>query len=252
MKSAIKPNVPMQSIEFWNNVFSSGKENNCSQVEPPDLNDPILQRALVHFGNIKNKTLIDLGCGLGTASLFFAYYGANVISVDLSEVAINNLSEYCNNNNIHSIKPIKLAALDISKLGKVDIVFGSMILHHIEPFDKFAFCLRDVIKPKGKGFFYENNASSSLMIWFRKKIVGRLWVPKFGDPDEFPLLSDEINELRKYFTVEIEFPELLYFRMIPNYIFLGHFKKPFELLDKYFYKYRSFRDKSYRQCLYIS
>ena len=242
----------MQSIEFWNNIFSSGKENDCPHVELPDLNDPILRRALVHFGNIQNKTLIDLGCGRGTASLFFAYYGANVISIDFSEVAINNLSEYCNSNNINSIKPIKLDALDISTLGKVDIVFGSMILHHIEPFDKFIVCLRDIIMPKGKGFFFENNASSSLMIWFRQNIVGKLWIPKFGDPDEFPLMPAEVDELRKHFHVDVEFPELLYFRMIPNYIFRGRFKKPFELLDEYFYKYRSFRDKSYRQCLYLS
>jgi len=191
-------------------------------------------------------------CGRGTASLFFAYYGANVISVDLSEVAINNLSEYCKNNTIDSIEPIKLDAIDISKLGKVDVVFGSMILHHLEPFDKFATCLRDVIKPEGKGFFFENNAGSSLMIWFRKNIVGKLWIPKYGDPDEYPLMVEEINELRKHFNVEIEFPELLYFRMISSYIFRGHFKKPFELLDKYFYKCNLFRDKSYRQCLYIS
>lgn len=244
--------MAVASQEFWNNVFSNGKGHNCPQVKPPDLNDPILRRALVYFGDIQNKTLIDLGSGRGTASLFFAYYGANVISVDLSEVAINNLTEYCNNNNINSIKPIKLEALDISTLGKVDIVFGSMILHHIEQFYKFVVCLRDVIKPKGKGFFFENNAGSSLMMWFRKNIVGKLWIPKFGDPDEYPLMPEEINELRKYFNVEVEFPELLYFRMIPNYIFRGHFKRPFELLDKYFYRYSSFRDKSYRQCLYIS
>lgn len=145
--------MAVASQEFWNNVFSNGKGHICSQVEPPDLNDPILRRALAHFGNIQNKTLIDFGCGRGMASLFFAYYGANIISIDSSEVAINNLSGYCIKYNVSSIMPVKLSALDISILGKVDIVFGSMILHHIESFDKFVICLRDVIKPKGKGFF---------------------------------------------------------------------------------------------------
>jgi hypothetical protein len=39
----------------------------------------------------------------------------------------------------------------------------------------------------GRGFFWENNARIKSMIWFRQNIVGKLWVPKFGDSEEFPL-----------------------------------------------------------------
>jgi 2-polyprenyl-3-methyl-5-hydroxy-6-metoxy-1,4-benzoquinol methylase len=242
----------MQAKEFWDNLFSKGQEGSYSRVEMPDLNDPILQKALKHFGNIQGKTVIDLGCGRGATSLFFEHYGANVISIDLSEMAINNLSEYCKNNSISNINPIRLPAQEISTLGKVDYVFGSMILHHIEPFEEFARILRDTIKPGGKGFFWENNARSKTIIWFRENIVGKLWVPKYGDPDEFPLTPNEVDELRKYFNIKIEFPELLYFRMISYYLLRGHFTKPFQMLDSYFYKFPKFRKYSYRQYLYLS
>ena len=242
----------MQAKEFWDNLFSKGQEGSYSRVEMPDLNDPILQKALKHFGNIQGKTVIDLGCGRGATSLFFEHYGANVISIDLSEIAINNLSEYCKNNSISNINPIRLPAQEISTLGKVDYVFGSMILHHIEPFEEFARILRDTIKPGGKGFFWENNARSKTIIWFRENIVGKLWVPKYGDPDEFPLTPNEVDELRKYFNIKIEFPELLYFRMISYYLLRGHFTKPFQMLDSYFYKFPKFRKYSYRQYLYLS
>jgi len=242
----------MQASEFWDKIFSKGQEGGYSRVEMPDPDSPILHRALGHFGNIENKIVIDLGCGRGATSLFFAYCGANVISVDLSEEAIANLSKYCQDNDIRNVTPMKMPAQVISKLGKADFMFGSMILHHIEPFDEFVRSLRNVIKPGGKGFFWENNAHSKTMIWFRQNIVGKLWMPKYGDPDEFPLTSSEVDEIKKYFHVEIEYPELLYFRMISSYLLRGNFRRPFQMLDNYCYKYTAFRKYSYRQYLCIS
>jgi len=242
----------MQATEFWDDFFSKGQEGGRVEIEMPDINDPTLKRALEHFGNVENKTVIDLGCGRGGTSLFFAYYGANVISVDLSDVAIKNLSKYCQDNGIENITPITLSAQEIKKLEKADFIYGSMILHHIEPFEEFASNLRNALKSGGKGFFCENNARSKIMIWFRQNIVGKLWVPKYGDPDEFPLTPSEIDELRKYFHVEVEFPELLYFRMVSKYLFRGHFRKPFQILDDYFFKYPALRKHSYRQYLCLS
>ena len=92
----------MQATEFWDNLFSREQDNYYSPVEIPDHNNPVLKRALAHFGNVANKTVIDLGCGRGATSLYFAHLGANVISVDLSEVAIKNLSNYCHDNGIEN------------------------------------------------------------------------------------------------------------------------------------------------------
>ena len=242
----------MHATEFWDNLFLQGQEFGYSRVEMPDLNDPVLQRALSHFGDVKGKTIIDLGCGRGATSLYFAHCGANVISVDSSEIAIKILSEYCKNNSIENISPLHISAQGINALPQVDYVFGSMILHHIEPFDEFALILRNSIKLGGKAFFWENNAQSKIMIWFRQNIIGKLWVPKYGDPDEFPLTPGEVGELRKRFNVNIEYPELLYFRMISFYLFRGHLMKPFQTLDGYFFKFQKFREHCYRQILLLT
>ena len=242
----------MRAEKFWDDIFSKGQAGSHSRVEMPDLYDPDLQSALKHFGSIGDQTVIDLGCGRGAASLFFAYYGAKVISVDLSKVAIQNLSEYCQDNGIRNVYPMKMPAQEISKLGKADFIFGSIVLHHIEPFDEFAKCLRTAIKPGGKGFFLENNGRSQTMIWFRQHVVGKAWVPKYGDPEEFPLTPSEVNEIRKYFRVQIEFPELLFFRMISKYLFRGHLNGLFTALDNYFYKYPGIRKYSYKQYLLLN
>tara|TARA_X000000368_G_C22926504_1_gene665528 strand:- start:178 stop:906 length:729 start_codon:yes stop_codon:yes gene_type:complete len=242
----------MKSKDFWDNIFEKGQSEYYSKIDLPKPDDPILKKAVGHFGNLKNKTLIDLGCGNGSSSLYFASLGANVISIDYSDIAIKNLSEYCIDHDIKNITPIKLSAQEITSLDKVDFVYGSMILHHIEPFDEFASKLRDVIKKDGKAFFYENNARSKLMIWFRENIVGKLWVPKYGDEEEFPLTPMEVDELRKYFNIKIEIPELLFFRMISVYLLRGFFKYPFEILDDYFYNYPSIRKYSYVQYLFFN
>ena len=65
----------MKSIEFWDNKFSQGQDNRYYRVETPDLNDPILQYALKYFGDVNEKKIIDIGCGSGKSSLFFAHHG---------------------------------------------------------------------------------------------------------------------------------------------------------------------------------
>ncbi len=241
----------MKSTEHWNNIYSKCQNSKYSRIERTDF-DPILQCALNFFGNVTDKKLIDLGCGSGKASLFFEHHGANVISIDSSEVAINNLAEYCVEKKINNITPIHIDCRELSTLGKVDFVFGTMILHHIEPFDEFVINLRDTIKSGGKGFFEENNARSRILMWFRNNIVGKLWVPKRGDKDESPLDLNELNLLKGCFNVEIEYPRLVFFGLIGMYLLPGHFKMFFKWLDKFFYRFHKIRKYSYRQCLYLS
>lgn len=241
----------METSEFWDSLYSEGKGDRYLPVDMPDADDPVLKTALSHFGLVEDKTIIDLGCGRGERSLYFAARGANVISVDISDFAIRNLSRHCKENGIDNIKPVKMYAQDLPSLGTVDFVFGVMVLHHIEPFAEFARSLSKVIAPGGKGFFWENNARSKIMIWFRQHLVGKLWVPKYGDPDEFPLMPSEVDEMRKHFDVQVEYPELYFFRMASKYLLRGHLGGAFEALDSYFYRYPSVRQYSYSQYLYL-
>lgn len=240
-------NKSNSASEYWDKIFSKENYHSYGIVDKSNIPYPIIKRALEHFESIEGKTVIDLGCGNGAASLIFAELGANVISIDLSENAINNLSNYCKEKGIDNIKAIKLSALEIDQLEGVDFIFGSMILHHIEPFKDFALKLKDTLADGAKGFFWENNARSNLIIWFRQNIVGKLWVPKYGDYDEFPLTPSEVDELREYFNIKIEYPELFYFRLISIYLLRGKFSSLFKLIDDKLYKYPYIRKYSYRQ-----
>ena len=246
------PSDPMDSKAFWDRVFSHGQDSAYSRIDVPAEEDAVLNAAIQHFGDVANKTVIDLGCGSGKAALFFAKRGARVIAIDQSDVAIENLSAFCAAQRISNLQLALVSALDVATLEPADFVFGSMILHHIEPFDAFTRALRDVLPIHGRAFFWENNASSKLLIWFRQNLVGKLWVPKCGDDEEFPLTPGEIEVLRRHFTVRVVYPELFYFRLISQYLIRGRLEGPFKFLDRVFYRWPWFRKRSYRQYVYLS
>jgi SAM-dependent methyltransferase len=239
------------AAEFWDRIFELGDRDAASRVEMPDPRNPVLRRACQHFGELSGRTLIDVGCGRGSTSLFFASRGATVISVDLSPVAIRNLTEYCTRQKIDNIRPVQLTAVELPRLGKADFVFGSMILHHLEPFERFVEALRAVLRPDGKAFFWENNARSPVLIWFRRNVVGKLWVPKYGDPDEFPLMPSEVALLRQRFRVRVEIAELVLFRLISLYLLRNHLRAPFAWADRVGYRFGWLRKYSYHQYLLL-
>ena len=243
------------ATEFWDAVFSDGMRGDYGEVRFLGEDDPVypgLQAALAHFGDLRGKTILDLGCGNGGTSLFFARHGANVIATDLSQAAIANLSDFCDREGITNVSAVHMPAQEIAGLEGIDFVFGCMILHHIEPFGEFVSSLRRVIPAGGRGFFLENNARSSLMIWFRENLVGKYGIPKFGDEEEFPLTVAEVDMLRQDFQVRIVYPELYLFRLIPQYLLRGRMQRPFLALDHFLARFPKILQYSYRQFVYLA
>ena len=241
----------MQSTEFWNQQYSN-ESVDYVEFDPTDPEGAALYAALDHFGDVSDRTLVDLGCGNGKTSLFFAARGARVVALDTSQVAIDQLSQYCEDNNIDNVETRVLSAHDVVQLEPSDFMFGSMILHHIEPFDEFVTAMRASIKPEGKAFFYENSANSQLLVWCRNNLVGRFGVPKYGDDDEFPLTPDEVRMLSKQFAVRQVFPELFFFRLISQYLLRMKLWNTFTAIDNFFYRFPSMAKYSYRQWLFLA
>jgi 2-polyprenyl-3-methyl-5-hydroxy-6-metoxy-1,4-benzoquinol methylase len=232
--------------EFWNHLYAN------HPTRMPNESDPMLLTAIDYFGSVRGAKLLDLGCGDGRSSLFFAKQGAEVTAIDISEVAIQNLAQFCQEQNIHNITPICCSALEIAALGPFDFVFGNMILHHLEPFAAFTQSLRQTLAPDGKAYFRENSAVSSLLIWFRDHLVGKFGIPKGGDDDEFPLTPQEVALLKQSFNVDITYSELLFFRLASQYLFKGYGHSVTEQLDQFFFQFPKLRKYSYRQHLFLS
>jgi ubiquinone/menaquinone biosynthesis C-methylase UbiE len=85
--------------------------------------------------NLKNKKILDLGCGNGTMSKYFIDNGAySVLAIDISTNMINEAKEKNSNEKI----TYKVCSMeDISKIkDKFDLVYSSLAFHYIEDFDK--------------------------------------------------------------------------------------------------------------------
>jgi 2-polyprenyl-3-methyl-5-hydroxy-6-metoxy-1,4-benzoquinol methylase len=233
------------SREHWENVYRHWP---LSMVED---DDPVAQAALAHFGDVRGQRLLDLGAGRGEFTLFFAQRGAQVVALDQSQVAIDELRVACREAGIDNVEAIVADAFEIAEHGPFDLVFGKFILHHIEPFDRFAAALRASIAPEGRAFFYENNSMSRLLVWFREHVVGRFGVPKLGDDDEFPLQPSEVDELRRLFSVEVQIRETYLARLASTYLARGHLDRVAGKIDGLLHRISSIRRFSYYQDLLL-
>ncbi len=208
-------------IEYWNDSLES--------FEPYDVDESPFEKDNEYFlkiiGDVNNKKLLDIGCGNGETSMYFARRGAIVTSIDMSETAVNNTLK---NAELHKVKvnAFRLDALEINKISdKFDLIIGKFILHHIEPFVQFVENLYKIVDNNGRAVFYENNARNKILMFFRKTVVGRFGVPKYGDNQEYPFTYLEFKMIKNRFkTVKLYYPQFRFFSLLAPYIFKNNEK----------------------------
>lgn len=236
-----------RGTQFWEDQYASRTA--------PDLPATVasaVDAAIAFFGPMQGKRVLDVGCGNGGTSLRLARAGALVTALDYSHGAVDNLNRYVESRGIGNLSAVRADAMQIDSLGRFDLVFGSLILHHLEPFGAFCAALRRTLVPGGRAFFLENNAASDLLIWFRRHVVGRLWVPRHGDGVEFPLSPAEIGQLRKHFEVRTEIPEMIFFQLVSSYLLRRRLTKLTKAIDELLFRLDVGRKYSYLQHVLIS
>lgn len=114
------------------------------------LNRQILSYAFLDVSSIRNKKILDAGCGTGEKSLFFAKNGAKVTSIDISKGQLA-----CFKKNIEkaglNIKVFEKDILNdsLTELGKFDIIVCTGVLHHTEDAYKGFLKLSSLLEKEG-------------------------------------------------------------------------------------------------------
>lgn len=123
----------MQQNIYDNDIFFN--EYIALRERKDNYNDLLEQPAMKKLlPDLKNKSVLDLGCGFGANCIDFVNRGAKrVIGIDLSKNMLNMAEQL---NSSEKIKYLNMSMTEISKLNeKFDFVYSSLAFHYIMDFD---------------------------------------------------------------------------------------------------------------------
>jgi len=167
--------------------------------------------ALSQMPELKGKRILDLGCGMGDASLFFASQGARVCSIDISPGMISLVKKM--STKFQFGKNIDARVMVAEKLEfpneHFDIVFGNGVLHHVIP----SLALKEVyrvLKPGGVATFIEPLRHNPIINIYRK-IADKVRTPTEKPLDYYSLTKLTKEKFRINFHEEFHLFTLLIF-----------------------------------------
>lgn len=152
------------------------------------------------LGNIKGKRLLDVGCGLGEASVYFAILGADVTSSDLSQGMLDATTRLAQANGV-SVKQHVASAEDmqLSPDAKFDIIYAGNLLHHVD-IEETITRIKPHLADGGVFVTWDPLAYNPAINVYRSMATD------VRTPDEHPLKWGDIKLFHKHFrTVETRY-----------------------------------------------
>jgi len=178
-----------------------------------DMTDLRLKALIENLGPLKNKFILELGCGKGRFTDAISRQGARCIGVDVS---FNLVKDGIKKNN--GILLLSSATEVCFKSGVFDAVFLVEVIEHIPNLDKLIQEAKRLLKPDGSIVIIDRNI---LSINNRRCFVPNIIIKKYHEikndwmyPKGFPyterwfLASNIAEKLRRHFT-DVKFGYIL-------------------------------------------
>ncbi len=131
-----------QDTVFFNNYLNLRQENyNYNDLlEQPNI--------FAMLGDIKGKTVLDIGCGYGVMDSVLCKIGVkSILAIDVSEMMLEKARA---ENNCESIRYQQMDMHDISQIEeKFDIIISSLAFHYIFDFQNLFVDIYKLLNPKG-------------------------------------------------------------------------------------------------------
>jgi ubiquinone/menaquinone biosynthesis C-methylase UbiE len=149
---------------------------------------------LKQMGDIRGKLLLDLGCGAGENSVYFAKQGARCVATDYSPGMVEIALQLAAANGVEiEGRTANAMALDFPD-NTFDLVYASNLLHHI-PDPKIALKeMHRVLKPGGKACFWDPLKHNPVINVYRRM------ASEVRTDDEMPLDINIVNYIQSLFS----------------------------------------------------
>ena len=188
---------------------------------PPTAPDHIERMLLDALGPVAGLRVLELGCGHGDLTLELLDRGAHVQAIDISSGMVDVTRRRAELFRPSADLRVRAAPVESSGVDEesVDVVTGKWILHHVD-LAAAAGEVHRVLRPGGRGVFFENHALNPLLGLGRRHVVGRFGVRRFGTVDEHPITRRDYAIWRARFpTLELEYPDFHFFGLLSRQLF---------------------------------
>lgn len=122
---------------------------------------------LGELGDVRGKLLLDLGCGAGENSVYFARRGARCVAADYSPGMVERALDLARHWDV-SIEGRVVDAMQIDYPDETfDVVYAANLLHHVEP-ERALREIRRVLKPGGRACAWDPLRHNPLINLYRR------------------------------------------------------------------------------------
>jgi len=166
-------NFDQEEINKFANLADKWWDLNGEFKPLHDIN-PLRLKFIQDHIDLKEKDLIDVGCGGGILSESLAKAGANVTGIDLAQESIEVAKAHAEKNSIN----INYLCQDVEEYaeenpGKFDILTCMELLEHVPAPDQMVQTCAKLVKPGGKLFFSTINRTWKAYL---KAIIGAEYI----------------------------------------------------------------------------
>lgn len=148
---------------------------------------------LNRLGDIRGKKILDVGCGAGEASVYFAKNGAVVTATDISEHMLNVAQGLAKRHNVNIITKISSSDYINFPDETFDIVYAANLLHHVDVESSLREVSR-VLKKRGVFAGWDPIAHNPIINIYRKMATA------VRTRDEHPIRMEQLKIFTKYFS----------------------------------------------------
>jgi SAM-dependent methyltransferase len=147
------------------------------------------------------RDVLEYGCGQGGLAVRLAEHGAQVIGIDISEVAVEQARDQAQRAGVADrahFQTMDAEALEFPD-DRFDLVCGNGILHHLD-LDRALGEISRVLRPGARAVFSEPLGHNPLINLYRRR------TPEMRTVDEHPLLMEDLALARRHFDqVDVEY-----------------------------------------------